>query len=275
MRAIALCLMLMALVGCVEQRLPPEQVGEIRSLLFVVEPFDEIEVTSAWTQIQHTRQEYNPQTKRLDTVLSANEARTRGGGTLRIDLVLREHIRAVLGQALSSRYRIDPSDQRVPAIKEPFNPLGITLRGRDELIAEALEAAIPAGLADAILVIRGAPGTLDYNFGYNPKQRERGNAGRVQTGYDLVLVDGRRFAVLAAAGPRFQEDRRTPRPPREALMRPSLSLTAPHAYRIAVFEGDEKDLAAYRETLRQVIETAIPLQLRYLGLLEAPASGAD
>lgn len=272
MRVVMLCVILLGLVGCVERRLRPEEVGEIRSLLLVVETFDEIQVTNAWTEIQRARQEYNPQTKRFDTVLSSNEVRQSGGGILRADLALREQIRDTLSRNLAPRYRIEPADQRVPAIREAFNPLGITLKGRGALIADALEAAIPAGVADAILVIRGPPGTLDYNFGYTPNRRERGNAGRVQTGYDLVLVDGRRFAVIAAAGPHFLEDRRTPGPPRAALMRPSLALTSPHAYRMATFEADQEDLDAYRETLRQVIETAIPLQLRYLGLLDAVAS---
>ena len=40
-------------------------------------------------------------------------------------------------------------------------------------------------------------------------------------------------------------------------------------------EGDDKDVGIYRETLRQVINRAIPLQLQYLSLLNAAASQTD
>jgi hypothetical protein len=265
-RALVILVALCMLVACVEQRVPPRQGSEIRSLVLVIEPFDEIKVTTHWMDLQRARQVYNPQTKRMETELGAREVRQSGTTSIRTDLDLRGDIRAALNRALSGRYKVDASDRRVPAIQEAFNPIGIALKGRAELVADAVEEAIPASSADAILVIRGPVGSIDYDYGYTPNRRDTWAAGRVQADYDYFLVDGTGLGVIAAIGPSFIADRRSPvaSPPRNPAAR---FLAKPHAYRIAAREYDDENLAAFRDTLRQVIETDIPQQLRYLGLL--------
>jgi hypothetical protein len=265
MRALAVVILLSFLTGCVEQRVAPRQASEIGSLLLVVEPFDEIKVTTRWIELQRPREVDNPRTKRMETDLSTREVRQSGTTSIPIDLDLRGEIRSALQRALSGRYRLDPSDRRMPAIQESFNPLGIVVKGRAELVADAVEAAVPAGSADAILVVRGPVGSMDYDYGSTPGRRDTWAAGRVQADYDYFLIDGKSFGVIAAIGPSFIADRRSP----TALPRnPAASfLGKPHAYRIATREYTDEDLAGFRETLRKVIEADVPQQLRYLGLL--------
>lgn len=271
MRALLACLLLLSLAACMERRLPEQEAREIRSLVLVVETFDEISVTTHWTDLQRSREVYNPRTKRMETEFLSKEVRQSGTKGIRADPGLRAELRGVLERALSVRYRIDPSDRRMPAIQEPFNPIGVAVKGRAGSIADAVEAAIPAGIADAVLVVRGPIGSMDYDYGRTPGRRDASAAGRVQASYDLYLIDGRTFGVIGAVGPGLRPDRRDPA---AAPRIPAVAfLSMPHAYRLASQEYDEKNLTAYVETLRKVIESDVPQQVRHLGLLAGASDG--
>jgi hypothetical protein len=269
MRALWACLLLLTLAACMERRLPAQEAQRIQSLLLVVEPFDEVAVTTSWADTRRSEEVYNPKTKRFDTILVNYPVRESGTRKIRTDLDVRARIRSILQTSLSSRYRIDESDRRVPVIKEAFNPVGYTVSGPVGLVADALEASIPAGAADAILVVRGPAGSMDYDYGYTAGRRERGNTARVQADYDFFLFDGRTFSTIAAIGPSFKPDRRPDAPPPIPRPSPAKYLSAPHGYRIAADEADDTDMARLRDAVMEAIDGAVPLQLLYIGLIEA------
>lgn len=272
MRVLLSFIVLLALVACTEQRLSPQAVQNIRSLLLVVEPFDEVAVKTRTTATTYqTLDLYNARTKRFEPVRTSQTTSSRGSGTssFMADLDVRGRIREVLDTQLSGRYRIVPDDRRVPALTKDLGRSGLTTEGPARLVADALKAAIPAGIADAILVVRGPAASVDYSF-WSDDRLDRTRSAFIQADYDFFLIDGRTFAVLAAIGPSFKPDRRSDAP---AMLRPSPGkyLAPPHGYRIVRGEAAEEDMESLRQTVLETIDGTVPLQLVYIGLIPAPA----
>lgn len=253
------CSMLLALSACADLRLTPEQASGIGSVLVVAEPFDEIEVSTRWTEMEYYVDEYNYKTKRTERVFRPHPVRRSGGATIAVDLQVRDHIRTALVSCLAPRYRVNFSDLRVPAIKSSFNPLGVLIKGRSQLVAETAQAAIPAGTADVIVVVRGPAGTLDYDFGDDSRYRLMERDGYVGSAYNVYLIDGRRFEVLARS-----TNSRSAAAPRR--------IPTPHAVRLAENRFRDEDLRQFRESLLLVIEGAMQEHLVRLGLLPDPSA---
>jgi hypothetical protein len=267
MRALFACLLLLALTACTEQRLLPQEAQRIHSLLLVVEPSEEVSVnTSSYDAGSTAITIWNPQAKRAETVgVDSPPGTSRGTLTRRSGLDVRERIRSVLYAQLSGRYQVNPADTRVPAIQQALNRIS-----RGDAIADAVESAVPAGTADAILVVRGPVATLHYNYGQSAGRLERNHSAFIQTDYDYFLIDGRTFSVLAATGPNFKPAQGTNAPTPMLRASPGKFLVSPHAYRVISGEADATDMARFRETVVETIDGTVPLQLIYIGLLPQP-----
>jgi hypothetical protein len=267
MRVLLASLLLLALPACTERRLLPQEAQRIHSLLLVVEPSDEVSVTSSWTTNGWSElNSYNAKAKRFETtVYPSGPAYGHGTSTLRTDLDMRERIRSVLYAQLSGRYQVDPADRRVPAVQQAVNRLG-----QGDVVADAVKSAVPAGTADAILVVRGPVATLHYNYGQSVGRLERNHSAFIQADYDYFLIDGRTFSVMVATGPSFKPGR-GPDAPSMPRASPGKFLVSPHAYRVISGEADVTDMARFRETVMDTIDGTVPLQLVYIGLIPPPS----